>query len=162
MTSFLNPQEVLKKLNLKSSMTAADFGCGSGGWVLPLAQILEDGKVYGLDILEEPLSALRSKAKTQRSSNVVSLKADVEKGTTLLSNSCDLVLMTNLLFQVDDKKAVLAEGQRVLKKGAKLLLVDWKREISPDTIKKIAQSVNLKLVKEFSAGLYHWGIIFQK
>ncbi|GAH20696.1 unnamed protein product, partial [marine sediment metagenome] len=40
---FLNPSEVLKQLKLKKDMIAADFGCGSGGWALPLAKKLEEG-----------------------------------------------------------------------------------------------------------------------
>ncbi|PIP24588.1 MAG: hypothetical protein COX33_01180, partial [Candidatus Nealsonbacteria bacterium CG23_combo_of_CG06-09_8_20_14_all_36_125] len=50
---FLNPSEVLKQLNLKKNMVAADFGSGSGGWAFPLAKKLEEGKVYAIDILEE-------------------------------------------------------------------------------------------------------------
>ena len=47
-------------------MIAADFGCGSGGWAIPLAKKLEEGKVYAIDILEEPLSALRARAKLEK------------------------------------------------------------------------------------------------
>lgn len=149
-------------------MTAVDFGCGSGFWVLPLARILEEGKVYGVDILEEPLSALRSKAKTQKLPNVISMKANVESGTTLLSKSCDAVLMTNLLFQAENKKAVLEEGRRVLKPNGKILVVDWKkdaplgpggRRVSVEEVKEIAQGVGLKLEKEFEASSWHWGLI---
>ena len=45
MKEFLNPNKVLKQLKLKPDMVGADFGSGSGGWVIPLAQELEDGKI---------------------------------------------------------------------------------------------------------------------
>jgi len=171
MPGFLNPSEVLKQLKLQEDMIAADFGCGSGGWVIPLAKKLEEGKIYAIDILEEPLSALRARAKIEKLFNIETRKGDVEKGTTLLSDSCDLILMTNLLFECEDKKKVLEEGKRVLKKGGKILIVDWLKDnpltkeieyISFDEIKEIAKNLNLKLEKEFEAGTYHYGLIFKK
>ena len=171
MEGFLNPTEVLKQLPLRKNMVAADFGSGSGGWAIPLAKILEEGKVYAIDILEEPLSALRAKVKLEKIVNIETIKSDVEKGAKLLKESCDLVLMTNLLFECEDKKIILEEGKRVLKKGAKLLIVDWKKDsplgpekgrVSVEEVKKLAEELNLKVEKEFEAGLYHWGLILVK
>lgn len=168
MNGFLNPAEVLRKLKLKETMIAADFGCGSGFWVLPLARILEEGRVYGLDILEEPLSALRSRAKAEKIYNVVSMKADVEKGTTLLSGSCDLVLMTNLLFQATNRKGILIEGKRILKPTGKILVVEWKKDVAfgpeqgrvlPEEIKELAKEAGLKAENEFDAGPSHWALV---
>lgn len=80
MEGFLDPKEVLTtKLNLRENMTAADFGCGSGGWVMPLAKILKKGRVFAIDVLEEPLSALRGKIKLEGLFNIEIKKADVEK-----------------------------------------------------------------------------------
>ncbi len=104
MISFLNPEEVLKQLKLQEEMQAADFGCGSGGWVIPLAKKLEGGKVYAVDILEEPLSVLRAKINLGRITNIQIIRADVEKGVNIFEESLDLVLITNLLFEVEDKK----------------------------------------------------------
>lgn len=170
MGEFLNPEKVLKEIPLKDNMVAADFGSGSGGWAIPLAKILKKGKVFAIDILEEPLSALRGKAQLEKIYNISTLRADVEKGTSLNSESCDLVLMTNLLFQVDDVEKVFREGKRVLKKGGKILIVDWKenaevgpkRRISPAKIKEIGEKSGLKIEKEFEAGIYHYGILFSK
>ncbi len=171
MEGFLNPQEVLKQLKLKKEMIAADFGCGSGGWALPLAKKLEEGIIYTIDILEEPLSALKARAKLEKILNIEIIRADVEKRTPLSSNSVDLVLMTDLLFECEDKKIVLEEGRRVLKPGGKILVVDWKLDatigpeegrVSTEEVKKIAKDLNLKLEKEFEAGIYHWGLIVVK
>lgn len=171
MEDFLNPTEILKELRLKKEMVVADFGCGSGGWAIPLAKILTKGRVFAIDILEEPLSALRGKMKLEKIFNIDPLRADVEKGTTLLSESCDLVLMTNLLFEVENKEKVLEEGKRVLKKGGEILIVDWLRDnpltpeiefCSIEKVKELAQKINLEIEKEFRAGAYHWGLILKK
>ena len=171
MEGFLNPNEVLNQLKLLGEMIAADFGSGSGGWAIPLAQRLKFGKVYAVDILEEPLSALKSKAEIQKVYNIETINSNVEKGIKLPDLSCDLVLLTNLLFQIEDKKRVLTEAKRVLKKGGKILVVDWLPEapqgpkegrILPEEVKKIAKNLNLKLEKEFRTGIYHYGLIFIK
>lgn len=171
MEKFLDPKEILTtKLNLKEEMFAADFGCGSGGWVIPLAKILKKGKVFAIDILEEPLSALRGKIKSEGLFNIELKRADVEKSSLLLSESCDLVLMTNLLFEVDDIKKVLEEGKRVLKKGGQILIVEWKKEapfgpekrIEPENVKKIAQELGFSIENEFEASFSHWGTVLKK
>jgi len=168
--AFLEPNKVLKELSLKKDSVAADFGCGSGGWVLPLAQILEDGKVYAIDILEEPLSALRSKMKTFKISNIEPIKENVEKSSKLFDNSCDLVLMTNLLFQVDDINKVLKEAKRILKPRGQALIVDWQdgsnlgpeKKILAEDVKKNAENLGFEFKKEFKAGIYHWALILVK
>ena len=156
MEGFLNPQEILKQLKLKESMVAADFGCGSGGWALPLARILEEGKVYAIDILEESLSALKAKIKLGKIFNIELIKSNVSQTSKLVPESCDLVLMTNLLFECEDKKRVLEEGKRVLKKGGKILVVDWKQaaplgpkegRVSAEEVIKIAEEIGLKVEK---------------
>ena len=171
MEGFLNPSEVLKRLELRKEMVAADFGSGSGGWTIPLAKHLEEGKVYAIDILEEPLSALKDRAKLEGILNIVPIKSDIEEGTGLHSESCDLVLITNLLFQVENKKAILEEGKRVLRPGGKILIIDWLIDsplgpqggrVSSGEVKEIAKDVDLKVKEEFEAGPYHYGLIFIK
>ena len=170
MEGFLNPTETLRQLKLRENMIAADFGCGSGGWVLPLARKLKEGKVYGIDLLEEPISALKVRANSENLFNIETILADVEESLSLRDNSIDLVLMTNLLFEVEDKKKVFLEAKRVLKPKGEILTVDWlpdaplgpkQGRISSEEIKKIAEEAGLKLKKEFEAGAYHYGLIFE-
>jgi len=171
MKEFLDPGEILKKLKLKEDMTAADFGSGSGGWAVPLARKLEYGKVFAVDLLEEPLSSLEAKAKLVKIENIKTILADVENESGIWDYSCDLVLMTNLLFQCEDKKKVLQEGKRVLKKGGRILVVDWSKEtalvpkgklVSLVKLKEIARELGFKAEKEFTAGPYHFGLVLVK
>ena len=168
--SFLNPVEVLDKINIRENFVTADFGSGSGGWVIPLAQRTKLGIVYAIDVLGAPLSILKQKAKDEGLRNIRIIQTDIEKGSQLPSSSCDLVLMTNLLFAVEDRKKVLQEGKRVLKEGGHLLVVDWEAEapiqvsdpVSSIEAGSIATELNLQLVKELPAGIYHWGLVFRK
>jgi ubiquinone/menaquinone biosynthesis C-methylase UbiE len=168
--TFLDPLKLLTQIGLKENMVAADFGCGSGGWVIPLAKILKMGKIYAIDVLQEPLSVLRAKLKAEKLFNVDVVCSDVEKNSKLLANSCDLVLMTNLLFQADDKKKILEEGKRILKDNGKILVVDWKPEVNMGPVNKVsakevqdlAQNLDLKFVSVLDADTYHWALIFTK
>jgi len=173
MKGFLDPESILKQLKLKTNMTVVDFGSGSGGWAIPLAEKLEDGKVIAIDILEEPLSALKSKLKIKNIDNIEIIQSNVEglNGSKLFSGFCDLLLMTNLLFQIKDKEAVLEEGKRIIKDQGKILIIDWKTNqsfgpggqgISAEEIKKLAKKLSLKVEKEFEASPYHWGLILLK
>ena len=173
MVKFVNPKEVLNKLKLRSDMIAADFGCGAGGWVIPLARKLEQGLVYAIDIQEDILSALDGEVKLAGLQNIKKILSDVEieNGSKIPVLSCDLILMTNLLFQTENKKEVFKEANRILKPNGKILVVDWKPEaslgpekgrVSPEEIKILAKEFRLELKKEFSAGDYHYALVFEK
>ena len=173
MASFLNPEEVLDQLELKPDMVAAEFGCGSGGFAFPLAKRLEDGLVYAIDIQESPLSALKSRALLENVVNIRVIRSDLEKprGSTLTESSLDLVLVPNVLFQVENKNAMIVEANRVLKNKGKLVVIDWaaravqgpvKGRAEPEEVKKLAEKTGFKLEKEFEAGKYHYGLIFIK
>ncbi|MFH1656663.1 MAG: class I SAM-dependent methyltransferase [Candidatus Nealsonbacteria bacterium] len=168
---FLDPEEVLNKLSLKSDMMAGDFGSGPGGFTIPLAKRLEDGIVNALDVQVAPLSALKSHSLVEKLNNIRFIRCNLEKvnGSTLSDSSLDLVLLVNILFQIDNKTAIIVEAYRVLKKGGKLLVVDWlpessqgpkKGKIDQKEIKKIIEKIGFKLEKEFEAGKFHYGMIF--
>jgi len=171
MEGFLNPEKIINQLELRSDMSAADFGCGSGGWVIPLAKRLKQGKIYAIDILEEPISALKGKAQLEGLSNIETIQADVEKDAKIISESVDLVLATNLFFETEDDAGVMREIKRVLKNKGQLLVVDWKKDapfgpkgkrISAEEIKKLASEAGFQLKKELDAGSYHYGLVFEK
>jgi len=172
MPEFVNPNQILNQLGLKSTMVAADFGCGSGGWTLPLARLLNHGKVFAVDIKEEAFSALRSKAKLMGGSNIKEIIGNLEgKIPELRESIFDLVLITDLLLQLDNKKAVFKEAFRILKSGGKVLVVDWSpqspfgpgdEKVSPEKVKNISEEVGFRFEKELNAGAYHFALIFSK
>lgn len=170
---FLNPEKILKQLDLHEEMTCADFGCGSGEFTIPLAKRVKRGRVWGFDILKDPLSALEGMAAMQRLNNIKTLVCDLERplSTKLSANSLDYVFILNILFQVKDKKALLSEAQRILRPGGLLLVVDWNKNqtvnkgemmTSDDEVRRLAQQVGLKAIKEIDAGEMHFGLLIAK
>ena len=171
MDSFLNPEQILNQLDIESDFTAADLGCGSGAWVIPLALKLKDGAVFAVDILEQPIDALKAKANSLSLTNIRAILTDVEKDLKIQKESCDIALMTNLLFEAKNKDAAVEQAKEILKPKARLLIVDWKKKnpvvpeqeaIAPEEIKKITEKAGLKLVKELDAGAYHYALVFEK
>lgn len=171
--SFLNPEEILDEFEISPNSVAAEFGCGSGGFAIPLAKRLDEGLVHAIDIQQAPLSALKSRALLENIVNIKIIRSDLEKskGSTLTPDSLDLVLIPNVLFQIKDKSAIISEAGRVLKSKGKLVVIDWllkasqgpeKGRVSPEQVKKIADGIGFKLEKEFEAGKYHYGLVFEK
>ena len=86
--------------------------------------------------------------------------------------SVDIVLLANILFQSTKKAAIIKEARRVVKKGGKMIVIDWKKDqpmgppqdliVSEDLIKDLAEKEGFGLERKFSAGDRHWGIIFTK
>jgi ubiquinone/menaquinone biosynthesis C-methylase UbiE len=168
---FLNPQQILSNLPLKEDMVACDFGCGSGGWVLPLSKILKTGVIYAIDVLDEAISVLNSKISTYQAFNIKPMVGDVEKGVKLKEDYADLILMTNLLFQIDNRAVVTSEAKRILKTKGMLLVIDWNKDavigdregrISKEEARELLERQGFKTEKEFSAGNFHWGLLLRK
>jgi ubiquinone/menaquinone biosynthesis C-methylase UbiE len=174
MVTFLEPEKIIKQIDLKQDWYAAEFGCGTGAFTIALAKTLLKGMVYALDIQEEPLSALAGRARVEGLSNIKMIQCDIEepKGSTLKDDSLDLVLVTNILFQSDSKEAILKEARRIVKPERKVVIVDWKTDspfgpeqgrVSLEEAQQImVTKLDMKLVKEIDAGTYHWGAIFVK
>jgi len=169
---FLNPNNILNQLDLKDDMSAAEFGSGSGGFTIPLARKLGEGMVYAIDILQEPLSALKSRLRLEGIKNVRIIKSDLERlnGSTLQAECLDLVVIPNVLFEIENKNSIINEAKRVLKKGGVLVIMDWRegaaegpeKRIPEREVKKIAEENGLAYVKNIDSGSYHYGLVFQK
>jgi len=172
MNGFIEPEQVLNKLRLKPDMNGAEFGCGSGSFTIPLAQQLNEGQVYGFDVQQEPLSALKGEADLKNINNIKTRRTDLEQSesSNLPPQSVDVVLIINMLFQVEDEEPVIKEAKRVLKEGGKCLVIDWKPDANlgpkgdretADFIQSLAEEAGFELEEEFDPGNYHWGLILK-
>lgn len=173
---FMDPDRVADSFGISQGMKIADFGCGSGYFTISLAQRTGPlGRVYGLDVVESALDSVRAKARVSGLDNIETIRANLEMiGSSGLANeSQDIVLLANILFQSNKKDNILDEAKRVLKSGAKLILIDWKKGAGgfgpPDEIRlnsvEIEESVKSKgFVFEYpiDAGQFHFGLIFSK
>lgn len=170
-----NPAKVISSINIQKGQVVADFGAGSGFFVIEAAkQVGPDGVVYAIDILEEPLEVISAKANALQIFNIKPIKSDLEseKGSTLEPASCDLVIISNILFQIKNPQRIIKEAERILKQNGRVLIIDWYPEkmiskeehspLTPEEIKQLAEKNNLKLLSQFEPGPTHYGLLFQK
>jgi len=172
---FLNPKKIFDQVPLQNSIVAADFGAGSGFFSFELAKrIGKGGTVYAIDILGTALEAIRSRASSYSFENIKTVRADLEleKGSTLDDASCDLVIVSNILFQVADPAKLLKEARRALKNNGMLVLIEWIPEKMPSTegvmplakgeTERIAEAAGFEITDDLDAGAYHYGFLCKK
>ena len=174
--SFMSPEQVLHQLSRLESKTVADLGTGSGAYALALARrVGTSGKVYAVDIQKELIGRLAKEAQDQGFKNLHVLWGAIDKaqGTTLASESCDSVVLSNVFFQIDAKDLCAKEVARILKHDGELLFVEWSDSFShlgphPDRVvkehqvEKLFAMAGMSVKKRFNAGPHHYGIVFTK
>lgn len=126
----LEPSKVVPLMNMFPGARIADVGCGSGFFTLELAKEMRGGEIWAVDVSEEMLSALQKRLEEQGVEYVRPLLWQ-EKGIPLKDSYLDRVLAAQVLHEVDDRKAFLAEISRVLKNEGRIVMVDWRRAPSP-------------------------------
>ncbi|MCX6740641.1 MAG: class I SAM-dependent methyltransferase [Candidatus Parcubacteria bacterium] len=174
---FLDPKEVLDKVGLIQGMKVADLGCGNlGHFIIPAARIVgKDGLAYAVDIQSSVLDSVKHRAAREALNNLNTVRSNLEivGSTPIPAASLDVVFLINVLFQNSQHSNMVTEAARLVKKGGKLVIIDWKKigvpfgpavekRIDPQIIIKYAtaEGLNLQLQTEF--GKYFWGLIFEK
>jgi ubiquinone/menaquinone biosynthesis C-methylase UbiE len=176
---FISPETTVREANLSEGMTVADFGCGSGHITILMAEQVggknrDLGKVYAVDVMEQPLEFVRSRATSEMLTNIVTVRANLEVlGSTKIPDaSVDLVMCSNVLFQSSEKKKILEEAHRITKPGGRLVITDWLPKkalfsgmgnfvLSPEEAEAMAQSIGYTKERAFGGGTHHFGIVFK-
>lgn len=173
---FVEPEKIVESLDIYAGMKVADFGVGSGRYTLALARAVgEKGRVYAVDIQKELLQKIDREAGRQGFENVEILWGDMEKagGTKLPDGLLDAVLLSNVLFQLEQRDTVAKEIARVLKPGGRAVIIDWSGSyghlgprpedvVSADSARELFEGSGFAFEKEIPAGRYHYGLVFKK
>jgi ubiquinone/menaquinone biosynthesis C-methylase UbiE len=175
-TGFAHPSKNLGALGIEPGMLVADFGAGSGAYVLDIAKRLGSaGRVYAIDVQKDLLRRIHTEAhKRGIDKSIEFIWGDLEAagGSKVGDGKLDLVLISNLLFQVPDKPAVLREARRILKPSGRLALIDWSESFNSmgprreDIVGKeqalaLLRKEGFELMREFHAGAHHYGLILR-
>jgi ubiquinone/menaquinone biosynthesis C-methylase UbiE len=173
---FSDPLKILGQVHIDPGMIVADFGSGSGHYSLALSNIVgTSGKVFSFDIQKDLLGKLKTDVEQKNIENIHYVWSDLDEpnSTSLKENSVDRIIISNLLFQVEDRKAVIREAKRILKDNGKVLVVDWSESFSGlgpqeseiikrEVCEKIFTEEGFSVEKSIDAGEYHYGFICKK
>ena len=169
---FAHPPSHVQEIGVKPGMHVADFGSGSGAHALALAEATDThGRVYAIDVQRDLLVRLKNEAKRRGIDHVDILWGDLEMpgGSKLAAAHVDLVLLSNILFQLSDKVAALKEARRILKNKGTTAVIERTGEsglhasniVSKREVLEFARRADLEPIREFDAGSHHFGIVFR-
>ena len=168
---FLTPEHLVKELYLKAGDRVCDIGCGTGAYTIALArEVGEVGQVYAVDVHRDALHTLAGVLDKQGILNVEILWADVEKGIPIDAYSLDAVVISNVLFQLENIDAMLNYVSKILKPEGQLLIVEWSEShsgigphtdhvVKEDKAEELVQKHNFRMLKRLPAGDYHYAFI---
>lgn len=164
-----NPEKILGAVETKRDFVAADLGCGSGFFTVPLSQKVK--KVYGIDVQKSMLEFLEQKIQKLGIKNI-ELLLSKENDVPLSDESVDFLVSINTLHEFSDKKRMIDEMRRVLKGSGIALIVDFKKKdtgFGPPVAVRVSkkQVINLFEKKGFThlktRNLkYHYLLVFSK
>ncbi len=174
--NFAHPPRNIGALGVEPGMVVADFGSGSGAYVHLIAERLAHaGRVYAIDVQQDLLRRIKNESHKRGYTNVETVWGDLERshGSKIAAHHVDRVLISNLLFQLEDKDIPLREAFRILKPDGLLAVIDWSESFGglgpqkKDVVKKESAvrhitAAGFEMVHEFEAGAHHYGLLAKK
>lgn len=171
---FSNPEKNVAQLCLMEGMRVADFGAGIGAYSISAGRhVGHTGHVYAIEVQKDLVKKLESEVKDAGIRNVECIWGNIEKlhGTKIADRSMDAVIIANVLFQAEDKLGLIDEAHRILKKGGKVLFIDWlssfsgmgpasEHIITPQVSMDLFTKRGFKFVEKITTSEHHYGIIF--
>lgn len=175
-STFADPKQNVHRFGFKEGMQVGDFGSGSGAFTLALANVVGvTGTVYAVDVQRELLTRVQNNAVQAGHENVEIVWGDIEHagGVGIRDELLDGVLLSNTLFQVDDKITTVKEAWRVLKPNGILGVIDWvdsfgglgpaqNAVLTQAEATLICTDNGFALKSSFKAGDHHYGLVFIK
>lgn len=172
---FSDPQKNIALLDIQDGMKVVDIGAGTGFYSIEAAKkVGSRGMVYAVDVQKDLLDRLKNSAGLVGLHNIETVWGNAEKigGTKLREGIADRVILSNVLFQIEesDRDNLVLELKRLLKAGGKLMVIDWTagsalgpRTLVPGMVAEtLFTKAGFNLENSFDAGDHHYGLIFKR
>jgi ubiquinone/menaquinone biosynthesis C-methylase UbiE len=173
--SFSDPKKILSQFDVHEAMLVADIGAGSGHYTFELAKRVGTGKVYAIDIQKDLLARIKNNALQVGLTNIEIILGDCDQvyGTTLKDSSVNRVILSNTLFQFENKEVAIEEIKRILKPGGKVLVIDWSESFdnlgptashifTRSQARSLFEKVGFYFERDIIVGAHHYGIILRR
>jgi ubiquinone/menaquinone biosynthesis C-methylase UbiE len=119
-------QSFLRRTGIRNGRCVLDFGCWEGRYTIPAARIVGDeGLVYAVDKDRAALRVMKRKAKKEGLRNIEAIHVPAGKSVPVPAQVADFALLYDVLHggylpEKPDRKSVLREIHRTLKRGGRL------------------------------------------
>jgi predicted methyltransferase len=118
------PRQLVRLLGVKSEMTVADIGAGSGYYVVRLSPIVgPGGRIIAEDVVPEYLQSLRSRVRALGLQNVV-ISLGEPHDPRLPADSLDVAILVHMYHEIAQPYGLLYNLVPALKPGARVGIVD--------------------------------------
>ncbi len=172
---FTDPEKNLRAFGLRESDIVADLGAGTGFYSVAAGRMVPAGKVYAIEVQKDFLTIIRNKLRDAHLNNVECLWGNIEKlgGTKIRDGIVDRAIASNVLFQVENRDKFIEEIKRIMKKGGRMLLIDWadndsgmsshlRTIVSKEKAREMFEKAGFLWENDIPAGAHHYGMIFRK
>jgi ubiquinone/menaquinone biosynthesis C-methylase UbiE len=121
-------QQILSAIQLEPGMSVADVGSGTGLYLGPLStNVGAEGTVYAIDISPKFVKHLRERARAEDLKNVEVILCS-DRDVNLKPASIDRAFICDVYHHFEFPESSLASIFRAMRKGGKLIVVDFHRE----------------------------------
>ena len=109
-------------------MTCVDLGCGTGTFSFPMVNhVGKEGTIYAVDDSADMLDFIKLKKPPPN----LQLINDDAGQTKLYSHIADVCLLAFILHEVKEHDNLVNEAYRLLRTDSRVLVVEWKAELTP-------------------------------
>lgn len=144
-------EEVLASVPVEKGDVVVDFGCGAGTYALQAAKMVgRSGTIHAMDC---DLDNMEPVAKATRK-NLDSIHGDGTTHIPLDDESCDVGLLYDVLQKLDDRRAVMAEMQRVIRPNGVLSV--YPMHLNPREIRAEVLSAGFRYRGDFAGLVLHF------
>lgn len=152
--------EVLKEVGIEPGFSVLDFGCGPGGYILSLVELVgTSGKVYALDTHPLAIQAVKKMVTGEGIENVTTIESDCSTG--LPDNVVDVVLLYDVFHHLASPDDVLRELHRILKPNGMLSFSDHHMK-EEEVLRRVTDTGDFRFVrkgkKTFSFAKVDWQV----
>ena len=144
---WVNPDLVLKTLELKNPKTIIDIGSGTGIFARAFAKRMPDTTIYACDSADVMIDWMNENL----TENNIKPMLTSENSINLENNIADLIYMITVHHELLNPEKMLKETYRLLKPNGKIAIIDWKKSaeqpIGPSFEKRIPENTIMEQLK---------------
>ena len=163
------PHEVIQALTLKPDAVIADIGSGTGYFAARFANMVPQGRVYGVDTEPDMVKYLSERAKREGLKNLTAVAG--APGDPRLPEKADLVILVDVYHHVENREQYFRQLQKSLKPGGRVAVIDFRLDspegppkrarIAPDRVKAEMERAGYSLAQEHAFLPNQFFLVFQ-